>query len=201
MTGHLLAPAERWRGAYRATCSCGLLEGGHTVCPGDWIITGVQGENYPCKPDIFDATYDPILDDDEPELGLSPGSYGSIAWDALDGDSDASTEPGFPSSCKPWMVTTRVSSGRAGEVAPNSTAVTHERVQGIAQSRGYEVCAPDAPCYCCLAAEVQALREQVQRVRNAIAGGLGVSYYCPTDDPVWISIDVLLNIFDGGGDI
>lgn len=24
MTGHLLAPAERWRGAYRATCSCGL---------------------------------------------------------------------------------------------------------------------------------------------------------------------------------
>lgn len=71
---------------------------------------------------------------------------------------------------------------------------------------GYEVCAPDAPCYCCLAAEVQALREQVQRVRNAIAGGLGVSYYCPTDDPaddvpVWISIDVLLNIFDGGGDI
>ena len=31
---------------------------------------------------------------------------------------------------------------------------------------GYEVCAPDAPCYCCLAAEVQALREQVQRVRE-----------------------------------
>ncbi len=67
-------------------------------------------------------------------------------------------------------------------------------------------CLPERPCYCCLAAEVQALREQVQRVRNAIAGGLGVSYYCPTDDPaddvpVWISIDVLLNIFDGGGDI
>jgi len=34
------------------------LEGGHIVCPGDWIITGVQGERYPCKPDIFDATYD-----------------------------------------------------------------------------------------------------------------------------------------------
>ena len=32
-------------------------EGGHTVCPGDWIITGVQGEHYPCKPDIFKATY------------------------------------------------------------------------------------------------------------------------------------------------
>src|SRR5574343_209516 len=31
------------------------LEGGHIVCPGDWIITGVQGEHYPCKPDIFVA--------------------------------------------------------------------------------------------------------------------------------------------------
>ena len=34
------------------------LEGGHIVCPGDWIITGVQGEYYPCKPDIFEATYE-----------------------------------------------------------------------------------------------------------------------------------------------
>ena len=38
------------------------LEGGHTVCPGDWIITGVAGERYPCKPDIFDATYSPVSD-------------------------------------------------------------------------------------------------------------------------------------------
>lgn len=35
------------------------LEGGHIVCPGDWIITGVAGERYPCKPAIFEATYDP----------------------------------------------------------------------------------------------------------------------------------------------
>ena len=34
------------------------LEGGHVVCPGDWIITGVKGEKYPCKPDIFEATYE-----------------------------------------------------------------------------------------------------------------------------------------------
>ena len=33
------------------------LEGGHVCCPGDFVITGVQGEHYPCKPDIFDATY------------------------------------------------------------------------------------------------------------------------------------------------
>jgi hypothetical protein len=36
------------------------LEGGHIVCPGDWIITGVQGENYPCKPAIFEATYEAV---------------------------------------------------------------------------------------------------------------------------------------------
>ena len=36
----------------------GTLEGGHLVMPGDWIITGVQGEQYPCKPDIFEATYE-----------------------------------------------------------------------------------------------------------------------------------------------
>lgn len=35
------------------------LEGGHIVCPGDYVITGVKGERYPCKPDIFAATYEP----------------------------------------------------------------------------------------------------------------------------------------------
>jgi hypothetical protein len=34
------------------------LEGGHVVCPGDWVITGVKGEHYPCKPDIFAETYE-----------------------------------------------------------------------------------------------------------------------------------------------
>lgn len=38
------------------------LEGGHIVCPGDWIITGVKGEHYPCKPDIFAATYEEAPD-------------------------------------------------------------------------------------------------------------------------------------------
>lgn len=41
------------------------LEGGHVVTPGDWIITGVKGENYPCKPDIFEQTYEPA--DGEPK--------------------------------------------------------------------------------------------------------------------------------------
>jgi hypothetical protein len=36
------------------------LEGFHEVTDQDWIITGVKGEVYPCKPDIFLATYEPI---------------------------------------------------------------------------------------------------------------------------------------------
>lgn len=42
------------------------LEGVMQVKPDDWIIRGVQGEFYPCKPDIFKATYEPVT-------GLPPG--------------------------------------------------------------------------------------------------------------------------------
>jgi len=34
------------------------LEGTMEVTPGDWVIKGVKGEFYPCKPDIFEATYE-----------------------------------------------------------------------------------------------------------------------------------------------
>ena len=36
------------------------LEGKMKASPGDYIIKGVQGELYPCKPDIFEKTYDKI---------------------------------------------------------------------------------------------------------------------------------------------
>lgn len=36
------------------------LEGVMTASPGDWVITGVSQEKYPCKPDIFAKTYDPV---------------------------------------------------------------------------------------------------------------------------------------------
>lgn len=36
------------------------LEGDMTANDGDWIIKGVKGEIYPCKPDIFAITYDPV---------------------------------------------------------------------------------------------------------------------------------------------
>lgn len=36
------------------------LEGTMRAQMGDWIIKGVKGEVYPCKPDIFEATYEPV---------------------------------------------------------------------------------------------------------------------------------------------
>lgn len=36
------------------------LEGEMTATIGDWIIKGVKGEIYPCKPDIFEMTYEPV---------------------------------------------------------------------------------------------------------------------------------------------
>ncbi len=38
------------------------LEGNMQANYGDWIIRGVKGELYPCKPDIFEATYEPVND-------------------------------------------------------------------------------------------------------------------------------------------
>jgi hypothetical protein len=36
------------------------LEGVMIAAPGDWIIRGVKGELYPCRPDIFEATYEQV---------------------------------------------------------------------------------------------------------------------------------------------
>ena len=36
------------------------LEGVMVACPGDYIIKGIRGELYPCRPDIFEATYEEV---------------------------------------------------------------------------------------------------------------------------------------------
>jgi hypothetical protein len=49
------------------------LEGVYYITPGDYIITGVKGERYPCKPDIFEATYESVelqVDDDFGDVGV-----------------------------------------------------------------------------------------------------------------------------------
>ena len=57
----LVKPYEGQHGVIKGIGPYGwinTLEGGHIVTPGDWIITGVKGEYYPCKPDVFAATYE-----------------------------------------------------------------------------------------------------------------------------------------------
>ena len=43
------------------------LEGDHIASIGDYIIKGVKGECYPCKPDIFEATYE-VVDDERQDI-------------------------------------------------------------------------------------------------------------------------------------
>ena len=63
------------------------LEGGHRVCVGDWIITGVEGEYYPCKPDVFELTYEKAA----PEI-VDPIAELKALAEA--GDSDAQVKMG-----------------------------------------------------------------------------------------------------------
>lgn len=49
------------------------LEGDMQAEAGDWIITGIHGEKYPCKPDIFKKTYEPI-EEESSEIEVSEES-------------------------------------------------------------------------------------------------------------------------------
>ena len=53
-----LSPIDGFQVGYHGWVQ--TLEGGHIVTPSDWIITGVKGEHYPCKSDIFKMTYEPV---------------------------------------------------------------------------------------------------------------------------------------------
>lgn len=45
---------------YDGGIAIGTLEGTMRADPGDWIVKGIKGEFYPCKPDIFEATYEAV---------------------------------------------------------------------------------------------------------------------------------------------
>ena len=55
--------ARRASGTSEETLIIDTLEGAMICSTGDWIIKGVAGEFYPCKPDIFQKTYDFVLSD------------------------------------------------------------------------------------------------------------------------------------------
>jgi hypothetical protein len=66
----------RWRGGPdRALIN--TLEGQMIAEFGDWIIRGVKGEVYPCKPDIFDATYEPAFDGPRGQSASEPPPSGA----------------------------------------------------------------------------------------------------------------------------
>jgi hypothetical protein len=69
-TGIILGQSAPFFPPSRAIYAIETLEGWHEVTPGDWIITGINGEHYPCKPDIFNASYDPV------EEWVYPRGYG-----------------------------------------------------------------------------------------------------------------------------
>lgn len=56
--GHCPVWAQHAVSEHGSFFSVDTLEGRMTGNPGDWIIKGVKGEIYPCKPDIFAATYE-----------------------------------------------------------------------------------------------------------------------------------------------
>ena len=62
------------------------LEGWMTCIPGDWIITGVKGEKYPCKPDIFKATYEEEEDYLEQQARLTDAELAQLESEAHEYD-------------------------------------------------------------------------------------------------------------------
>ncbi len=57
----LSSTSLRGVGLFKDHLKIKTLEGTHLAKKGDWIIKGVHGELYPCKPDIFEETYEPVL--------------------------------------------------------------------------------------------------------------------------------------------
>lgn len=49
-----------WDHAFENSLVIPTLEGDHRASVGDFIIIGIKGEAYPCKPDIFHATYEKV---------------------------------------------------------------------------------------------------------------------------------------------
>lgn len=72
--GYVITP-KKPSDEYTITLRIDTLEGKMTASPGDYVIKGVNGEFYPCKPDIFEKTYDKVED--------SEGTYISRMYDEL----------------------------------------------------------------------------------------------------------------------
>jgi hypothetical protein len=85
------------REVYSANAYIETLEGRMEVLLDDWVITGVKGEHYPCKPDIFAATYEPA------SLAKPQPVGGALTADQID---DIATQHGDWLECQEeWVFT------------------------------------------------------------------------------------------------
>lgn len=109
------------------------LEGTMFVRPGDWIIRGVQGEYYPCKPDIFEATYEPADDRDDElallreleELQWTRMGEATARWRAEDPQARASIMPDLGELLK-WLM----------DDADKARGDTYRRAAAVAAEHG-----------------------------------------------------------------
>jgi hypothetical protein len=60
LKGYAVDADWRWDSGTGERLTISTLEGAMEATPGDFIIKGVKGEFYPCKPDIFAATYEAV---------------------------------------------------------------------------------------------------------------------------------------------
>lgn len=87
-----VTPRPKDHGADDSTGFIATREGNFVVQPGDWIVTGVEGEHYPVKPSVFNKTYERLFEEDPDALSITSGGVrvGTVPapWSA-----DASTGP------------------------------------------------------------------------------------------------------------
>ena len=118
-------------------------EGGHIVCPGDFIITGVAGERYPCKAAIFAATYEPVTDQTpspapSPTVVLSDGEIKNIIHQAMYfRDMDASNpEMGVVPTYAHYILSAlRMNGVSVGAPSPTASAEAGEFAEAVKLAR------------------------------------------------------------------
>jgi hypothetical protein len=112
------------------------LEGTMIAAPGDWIIRGVEGEFYPCKPDIFAKTYFP---DDAPGDRSTDGHTFRIEWSVR---GSSRVEPGGPYTDSNYFSEPSVFEIRGWslkEALANATRLSFSALQGFCRCSHAEV--------------------------------------------------------------
>lgn len=98
-TAHTLRIEKRING--ECTCIIPTLEGEHIASENDYIIKGVEGEFYPCKPDIFAKTYSEVSKNSENNISPNSRSITAVEWLVNEIDMQY---PEINVRCKEWMI-------------------------------------------------------------------------------------------------